>query len=186
MSPRIALLIKTPFHSYVERSVMPFLRIASILQAHLFSEQLPGPSDQPELEILAEFLCLASSSQPTKPSTSNQQDTSTSGSSQPSTSSSSSSTTTTVLKLAQWAFDPETLVNSWCVEYGEFLERNRSSARFLLADQPLAWRQPYLLRLPRNYSTLFEYYHKRACTVCQNVPQDPSVCLACGTIVCLR
>lgn len=39
---------------------MPFLRIAAILEAHLFSEQLPGPSDRPELDVLANFLGLSS------------------------------------------------------------------------------------------------------------------------------
>ena len=31
-----------------------------------------------------------------------------------------------------------------------------------------------------------QYYHKRRCTVCNNVPKDPTVCLMCGTMVCLK
>ena len=36
------------------------------------------------------------------------------------------------------------------------------------------------LSLPR------QFYHKRVCTVCQKVPKDPTLCLLCGVMVCLR
>lgn len=48
------------------------------------------------------------------------------------------------------------------------------------------WAQPRLLSLPGRYDELFQYYHSRACSSCHNVPKDPSVCLVCGTLVCLR
>ena len=31
-----------------------------------------------------------------------------------------------------------------------------------------------------------QYYHKRRCVVCHKVPKDPTVCLMCGTMVCLK
>lgn len=48
------------------------------------------------------------------------------------------------------------------------------------------WAQPRLLLLPGRYDQLFQYYHSRACRLCHSVPKDPSVCLVCGTLVCLR
>ena len=32
----------------------------------------------------------------------------------------------------------------------------------------------------------FQYYHKRKCVICKRVPKDPTVCLMCGTFLCLR
>lgn len=45
---------------------------------------------------------------------------------------------------------------------------------------------PRLLQLPENYNTIFQYYHRKTCTVCTKVPKDPAVCLVCGTFVCLK
>lgn len=45
----------------------------------------------------------------------------------------------------------------------------------------------YILRhIAELYYLCFQYYHRRACSQCNSVPKDPSVCLLCGTIVCLR
>jgi E3 ubiquitin-protein ligase UBR3 len=35
-------------------------------------------------------------------------------------------------------------------------------------------------------SYLFQYYHERQCSQCHSVPQEISICLLCGTIVCLK
>ena len=32
----------------------------------------------------------------------------------------------------------------------------------------------------------FQFYHKRKCSVCRQVPKDPTICLLCGLMVCLR
>ncbi|KAI8436452.1 hypothetical protein MSG28_010027 [Choristoneura fumiferana] len=45
---------------------------------------------------------------------------------------------------------------------------------------------PALLRLPRDYDRLFSYYHERVCLQCGAVPKEASVCLLCGTLVCLK
>jgi len=65
------------------------------------------------------------------------------------------------------------------------------ACRFFLSARKLvlvnnSWMQPQLLRLPRNYDAIFQFYHKRVCTVCQKVPKDPTLCLLCGVMVCLR
>ena len=31
-----------------------------------------------------------------------------------------------------------------------------------------------------------QFYHRRQCTRCGLVPKEPTVCLLCGTLVCLR
>ncbi|XP_041979503.1 E3 ubiquitin-protein ligase Ubr3 [Aricia agestis] len=49
-----------------------------------------------------------------------------------------------------------------------------------------AWRPPALLALPREYDRLFTYYHERVCLQCGAVPKEASVCLLCGTLVCLK
>jgi E3 ubiquitin-protein ligase UBR3 len=67
------------------------------------------------------------------------------------------------------------------------------------------WTQPALLRLPRDYDRLFtvrsfaferntlltriiflQYYHERICSQCGAVPKEASVCLLCGTVICLK
>ncbi|XP_052741571.1 E3 ubiquitin-protein ligase Ubr3 isoform X2 [Bicyclus anynana] len=49
-----------------------------------------------------------------------------------------------------------------------------------------AWSGPALLALPRDYDRLFTYYHERVCLQCGAVPKEASVCLLCGTLVCLK
>lgn len=49
-----------------------------------------------------------------------------------------------------------------------------------------AWAPPALLQLPRDYDRLFSHYHGRACPQCGAVPKEASVCLLCGTLVCLK
>ena len=50
----------------------------------------------------------------------------------------------------------------------------------------LLWKQPKLLQLPKNYDVIFQFYHKRACRKCGKAPKDPTVCLFCGVMVCLK
>lgn len=50
----------------------------------------------------------------------------------------------------------------------------------------VSWCQPALLALPRDYDRLFTYYHERVCLQCGAVPKEASVCLLCGTLVCLK
>lgn len=48
------------------------------------------------------------------------------------------------------------------------------------------WMGPWLLRLPHLYDDVFQYYHGRPCHQCHGVPRETSVCLVCGTVVCLK
>lgn len=55
-----------------------------------------------------------------------------------------------------------------------------------LLVQDTHWSAPRLLQLPDNYNTIFQYYHRKSCTVCNKTPKDPAVCLVCGAFVCLK
>lgn len=48
------------------------------------------------------------------------------------------------------------------------------------------WTGPRLLRLPQLYDDVFQYYHSRPCHRCHGIPRETSVCLVCGTVVCLK
>lgn len=50
----------------------------------------------------------------------------------------------------------------------------------------ISWTGPRLLKLPHLYDDVFQYYHGRACHRCHGVPRETSVCLVCGTVVCLK
>lgn len=74
----------------------------------------------------------------------------------------------------------------WCEQLAAFSRRSAGSARRLLVAQHALWHTPRLLRLPREYEKIFTYYHERQCGQCRSVPQETSVCLVCGTVVCLK
>ncbi|CAN7992707.1 unnamed protein product [Ixodes hexagonus] len=85
-----------------------------------------------------------------------------------------------------WATaEPQVLLRTWCQDYGNFAGKSPITARGLV-QRRWRWAQPCLLLLPGRYDQLFQYYHSRACRLCHSVPKDPSVCLVCGTLVCLR
>lgn len=50
----------------------------------------------------------------------------------------------------------------------------------------ISWTGPRLLKLPHLYDDVFQYYHGRPCHRCHGVPRETSVCLVCGTVVCLK
>lgn len=50
---------------------------------------------------------------------------------------------------------------------------------------------PIFVRLNKNtffflFRLCLQYYHERQCSQCQSVPVETSICLLCGTIVCLK
>ncbi|XP_076675053.1 ubr3 ubiquitin ligase isoform X2 [Andrena cerasifolii] len=73
----------------------------------------------------------------------------------------------------------------WCFQFLLFVNQS-DTARNLLIEQHISWHVPKLLRLPREYEKIFTYYHERQCHQCHSVPQETSICLLCGTIVCLK
>jgi len=80
---------------------------------------------------------------------------------------------------------PLSEMDQWLKEYHAFSLKNREVARRAL-NVRLDWEQPSMLRVPKSFDQIFQYYHKRRCVVCNKVPKDPTVCLMCGTFLCLR
>ncbi|KAG5337844.1 UBR3 ligase, partial [Acromyrmex heyeri] len=64
----------------------------------------------------------------------------------------------------------------WCDQLIAFLAnwRGHQPARNLIMEQHISWHVPKL------------YYHERQCSMCHSVPPEISICLLCGTIVCLK
>ncbi|KAJ8946859.1 hypothetical protein NQ318_006769 [Aromia moschata] len=56
---------------------------------------------------------------------------------------------------------------SWCNQFASFVVKSQIAARSFLVDQHI-------------------YYHERPCSQCHSVAQETSICLLCGTIVCLK
>uniref|UniRef100_A0A8C8K489 E3 ubiquitin-protein ligase n=1 Tax=Oncorhynchus tshawytscha TaxID=74940 RepID=A0A8C8K489_ONCTS len=79
-----------------------------------------------------------------------------------------------------WTVSAFDLMSQWCSEVTGLADTQT------LLVQDLQWASPHLLHLPDNYNTIFQYYHKKACTACKKVPKDPALCLVCGTFVCLK
>lgn len=50
----------------------------------------------------------------------------------------------------------------------------------------IKWTGPRLLKLPHCYDDVFQYYHGRPCLRCHGIPRESSLCLICGTVVCLK
>ncbi|KAF5282499.1 hypothetical protein FQR65_LT14269 [Abscondita terminalis] len=75
---------------------------------------------------------------------------------------------------------------TWCTQLAAFISKSQIAARSFLVDQHITWHPPKLLELPREYEKIFTYYHERPCSQCHSVPQETTICLLCGTIVCLK
>jgi len=153
----------------VQRLLLPFLRIAALLRHHLYDQELPFISSlDEEFSLLGQFLSLGLTE-----STRDQQ---------------------TLLHdgikahhLLHWISPtPLTAIWTWCEDLSSFIGRSQVSARCLIESQLVSWGQPKLLLLPHAYDVIFQYYHRKQCPNCNLVPKDPSVCLVCGTMVCMR
>nr|XP_033800346.1 E3 ubiquitin-protein ligase UBR3 isoform X5 [Geotrypetes seraphini] len=144
----------------LQQFCLPFLRITSLLQHHLFGTDLPSCQEEEEFMVLTS--CLGLSISPYQ--TSNQFN------------------SASCLNWPVPAFD---ILSQWCSELTLFAENHSDQTKVLLIQDP-TWDLPHLLQLPENYNTIFQYYHRKTCTVCMKVPKDPGLCLVCGTFVCLK
>nr|CAD7398319.1 unnamed protein product [Timema poppensis] len=145
----------------VQRLCLPFLRIASLLRHHLYDQPLPEvTTPQSEFVRLVYYLELVTEGMDWK--------------------------RFNAAVALNWASDGSTLVASWCEQYAVFAYNSQVAARNFLVDQHITWHQPRLLRLPQDYDKIFQYYHRRQCSQCHSVPRESSICLLCGTLVCLK
>ncbi|XP_030198525.1 E3 ubiquitin-protein ligase ubr3 isoform X2 [Gadus morhua] len=153
---------------------LPYLRIASLLQHHLYGDVLTECLQEDEFWTLVVGLGLLAPG--------------------PQTPSSSSSPIPSASCLEWPGVSAFQLVTQWCEEMKGLPETQAEhtlelvpfrSPQTLLVQDP-QWGAPRLLQLPDNYNILFQYYHRKACSACQKVPKDPALCLVCGTFVCLK
>ncbi|XP_067327746.1 E3 ubiquitin-protein ligase UBR3 isoform X1 [Anolis sagrei] len=144
---------------YLQQFCLPFLRITSLLQHHLFGGELPSCQEGEEFTVLASCLGLLS----------------------PSFQSSQFSSASCL----DWPVPAFDIISQWCSELVSFSNTHPTQVKVLLIQEP-KWDLPRLLQLPENYNTIFQYYHRKSCSVCSKVPKDPAICLVCGTFVCLK
>ncbi|XP_060732493.1 E3 ubiquitin-protein ligase ubr3 isoform X3 [Tachysurus vachellii] len=144
----------------LQQFCLPFMRLSCLLQHHLYGDNLPGCLLEEEFSLLARGLGLLSA--PIQPSTS----VNSSG-------------------YLEWNFNAFELISQWCSELIILADTPSQHSMSLLPQNP-QWSAPRLLQLPENYNTIFQYYHRKACTVCNKTPKDPALCLVCGAFVCLK
>ncbi|CAM9941400.1 unnamed protein product [Lampetra planeri] len=162
----------------VQQGVLPFLRVAALLQHHLYRDELPTcQNPEEEFSALAEFLSLLEAPA--------------SAIGVPSSSAGAAANLGTDVaapasaRCLRWSTSPRLLVQRWCSELSGITCRSPADGLALLRRVD-AWAQPRLLQLPRGYSCLFQHYHGRACTTCGKPPKDPALCLVCGAFLCLK
>uniref|UniRef100_A0A0N8E404 E3 ubiquitin-protein ligase n=1 Tax=Daphnia magna TaxID=35525 RepID=A0A0N8E404_9CRUS len=150
-----ALNVEGDIQQPLYKMALHFLRIACLLQFHLFGDSLPSSgishTDHEEFVELCSYLNISYE-----------------------------------MKI-DTCLAPNAVIGYWCHEFGAFLANSRSllAANDLLM-QHRQWRGPRLLTLPNSYDTLFKFYHHKSCPQCKSVPKEPSLCLVCGALVCLR
>uniref|UniRef100_A0A182JHG2 E3 ubiquitin-protein ligase n=1 Tax=Anopheles atroparvus TaxID=41427 RepID=A0A182JHG2_ANOAO len=145
----------------LQRLCLPFLRVAALLRHHIYHAEIPDIAG-PHLEFarLVYFLELVTVSMDWDKFNASK----------------------------ALCFLPGTelaLPKNWCDQLRN-LRPTYESTRSLIVKQHIEWRQPRLLGLPREYERLFTYYHEQPCQKCKNVPKESSICLLCGTIVCIK
>ncbi|XP_071748159.1 E3 ubiquitin-protein ligase UBR3 isoform X3 [Lepeophtheirus salmonis] len=146
--------------SHVQRLTLPFLRIVSVVRHYLYSEPLPEIDHlNDEFAILVKFLHLNNYTR--------------------------NNSTTPSIKCLNWFSKKNTRIHVWFKEFESFSIKSTTSSFRLLCKNTL-WAQPQLLQLPKNYDAIFQFYHKKECGVCHQVPKDPSICLLCGVLVCFK
>lgn len=145
---------------YLQQFCLPFLRITCLLQQHLFGTDIPSCQEEEEFIGLCSCLGILRSVPQTSPEYAS----------------------ASCLDWSAPAFD---LMSQWCSEVILFAEDHPDQGNALLI-QETKWDLPRLLQLPEIYNSIFQYYHRKACSVCTKVPKDPALCLVCGTFVCLK
>ncbi|XP_028846793.1 E3 ubiquitin-protein ligase ubr3 isoform X4 [Denticeps clupeoides] len=144
----------------LQQFCLPYLRLSCLLQHHLYGDGLTGCLNEEEFSVLSACLGLVSPA------------------AQPGSQVSSAS-------CLEWPVNPFALLSQWCSEVTSLPESQAEQTVTLVVQDP-RWEAPRLLHLPDNYNTIFQYYHRKACTACSKVPKDPALCLVCGAFVCLK
>ncbi|XP_030642259.1 E3 ubiquitin-protein ligase ubr3 [Chanos chanos] len=145
---------------HLQQFCLPFLRISALLQHHLYGDSLSGCLVEEEFSVLVNCLgLLPLSVQTCVPMSS--------------------------ASCLEWTVGSFDLLTQWCSEVTRLANTPAQPSVTLLVQDP-QWAAPRLLQLPDNYNTIFQYYHRKACSTCNKVPKDPALCLVCGAFVCLK
>ncbi|XP_025832184.1 E3 ubiquitin-protein ligase Ubr3 isoform X1 [Agrilus planipennis] len=148
----------------VQKLCLPFLRIASLLRHHVYNQSLPDiRTPQSEFVRLVYYLELVTEGMDWE--------------------------CFNAAVALNWPTNTDMHIISprmWCAQMASFTSKSPIASRSFLVDQHISWHPPRLLQLPREYEKIFTYYHERPCSQCHSVPQETSICLLCGTIVCLK
>ncbi|KAL2080971.1 hypothetical protein ACEWY4_022824 [Coilia grayii] len=147
---------------FLQQCCLPYLRLSSLLQHHLYGDTLTGCQVEEEFSMLAVSLGLLA----------------------PAPASAAGNPVSSAACL-EWAVSPFSLLPQWCAEVTSLPETQAEQTVTLLVQDP-RWAAPRLLQLPENYNSIFQHYHRKACTSCSKVPKDPALCLVCGAFVCLK
>ncbi|XP_017029164.1 E3 ubiquitin-protein ligase Ubr3 isoform X1 [Drosophila kikkawai] len=141
---------------------LPFLRVAALLRQHLYHHEMPEISAPPlEFVRLVYYLELVTDSMDWDCFNASK-------------------------GLCFIPGTEQTLPQFWCQQLMDVRPPTDTVRELVLINQHSLWQQPRLLELPREYERLFTYYHERPCLNCYKVPKESSICLLCGTIVCLK
>ncbi|XP_043272202.1 E3 ubiquitin-protein ligase Ubr3 isoform X3 [Venturia canescens] len=147
----------------IQSLCLPFLRVAGLLRHHLYGQPLPiVRTPQTEFVRLVYYLELVTEGMDWD--------------------------CFNAAVALNWKDDETsvTVPRLWCEQLIAFSNTSVIAARRFIVDQHISWQAPKLLSLPREYEKLFTYYHERQCRKCHSVPPEISICLLCGTIVCLK
>jgi len=61
----------------------------------------------------------------------------------------------------------------------------RMMVNSIISRDPIRWKEPALLSLPRSYDELFSLFFGSVCRACNETPNNPMICLVCGELSCL-
>ncbi|GBP21649.1 E3 ubiquitin-protein ligase UBR3 [Eumeta japonica] len=144
----------------LQELLLPLLRVSALLRHHLYGSDLPEVhAPRQEFVRLAYYLELV----------------------------------TEGMDWSEWsawrALPPAGAIpaaRTWARGLAHAAKQSQLAMRNSLSTLHVPWTQPALLALPRDYDRLFTYYHERVCQQCGAVPKEASVCLLCGTLVCLK
>ena len=113
----------------VQLHCLPFLRVASLLRYYIYSEPLPDIWEHDwEFTRLAQYVGLSPEDMEGRLISS---------------------------RCLTWLSPPASLTATWCHELAAFSSRAHLAARKLVLVNNI-WKQPQLLRLPKNYDTIFQ------------------------------
>ena len=113
----------------VQVNCLPYLRVAALLRHYVYNEQLPDVWEQDwEFTRLSQFLGMADMDMSGRVASA---------------------------PCLGWLVPPAELVTSWAGGIEPFAMRSHLAARKLILVNNI-WRQPQLLKLPKNYDAIFQ------------------------------